>query len=159
MSEPSGSCIPSLMAFSGTYKGIRFRSLMELSVIRNLEGEGLVLGTTMLYEETRVPYGRDGRRTYLVDLTFPQMKTLIEVKPSRRADNRNNRAKRIAAEKWCAERDWTYLIVTEEELAAAGETLTLESASTTDGVMMNERALRVLRRNRASRARRKRKAK
>lgn len=129
---------------------------MELSVIRNLEGEGLVLGTTMLYEVTRIPYGRDGRRTYLVDLTLPQMKTLVEVKPSSRADNRNNRAKRIAAEKWCAANGWTYLIVTEQELAAAGETLTLETASNVAGVMMNERALKVLKRNRAKRERKKR---
>lgn len=147
------------MAFSGTYRGVRFRSLLELSVIRNLEGEGLVLGTTMLYEVTRIPYGKDGRRTYLVDLTLPQMKTLVEVKPSSRADNRNNRAKRIAAEKWCAENDWTYLIVTEQELAAAGETLTLESASKNDEVRLNERALKVLKRNRARRDRKKRRKK
>lgn len=134
------------MAFSGTYHGIRFRSLLELAVVRELEASGLVLGTTMLYEASRIPYGREGRRTYLVDLTLPQTRTLVEVKPSRRADNRNNRAKRLAAERWCAENGWTYVIVTEEELAQCGGTITLEQAAATDGVMMNERALRALRR-------------
>lgn len=134
------------MAFSGTYRGVRFRSLLELSVIRNLEGEGLVLGTTMLYEATRIPYGREGRRTYVVDLTLPQTRTLVEVKPSSRVDNRNNHAKRLAAERWCSENGWTYLIVTEEELRQCGEVLTLEEAARLDGVMMNERALRILRR-------------
>jgi len=139
------------MAFSGTYRGTRFRSLLELSVIRNLEGEGLVLGSTMLYEATRIPYGREGRRTYVVDLTLPQTRTLVEVKPSSRAENRNNKAKRRAAEAWAAENGWTYLVVTEEELRVCGEVLTLEQASKLDGVMMNERAQRALRRNRRRR--------
>jgi hypothetical protein len=134
------------MAFSGTYRGVRFRSLLELSVIRNLETEGLVLGSTMLYEVTRIPYGREGRRTYVVDLTLPQTRTLIEVKPSRRAANRNNTAKRKAAEAWCAKNGWTYLIITEEELRACGEALTLEQASRIVEVGLNERAKRALRR-------------
>jgi hypothetical protein len=100
----------------------------------------------MLYEATRIPYGREGRRTYVVDLTLPQTRTLVEVKPSSRAANRNNTAKRRAAEEWCATNGWTYVIVTEEELRACGEVLTLEVASKLDGVMMNERATRVLRR-------------
>ena len=142
------------MAFSGTYRGTRFRSLLELSVIRNLEADGLVLGSTMLYEATRVPYGREGRRTYVVDLTLPQMRTLVEVKPSSRADNRNNTAKRRAAEEWCRANGWTYLIVTEEELRQCGEVLTLEQAATIAEVVLNERAARALRRKRAADRRR-----
>lgn len=134
------------MAYSGTYKGIRFRSLLELSVIRHLEEEGLVLGSTMLYEETRVPYGKTRIRTYIVDLTLPQMKTLVEVKPSSRAANRNNTAKRRGAEAWCRDNGWTYVIVTEEELEACGRTISLDEAAKIPEVQLNERALRALRR-------------
>jgi RES domain-containing protein len=134
------------MAYSGTYRGITFRSLLELSVIRHLEDEGLVLGSTMLYEATRVPYGKTRIRTYIVDLTLPQTKTLVEVKPSSRAENRNNTAKRRGAEAWCAANGWTYVIVTEEELSACGKILLLEEAAKIPEVKLNERALRALRR-------------
>lgn len=146
------------MAFSGTYRGVRFRSLLELSVIRQLETDGLVLGATMLYEATRVPYGKTKVRNYIVDLTLPQTRTLVEVKPSSRADNRNNRAKREGAEKWCRDNGWTYVIVTEEELAQCGDLLSLEAAAKIPEVQLNERALRALRRKATARARRKRKA-
>lgn len=141
------------MAYSGTYKGTRFRSLLELAVIRHLEDEGLVLGATMLYEETRVPYGKEGRRTYIVDLTLPQMKTLVEIKPSSRAENRNNLAKRKGAEEWCLKNGWTYVIITEEELAKCGDTILLETAAQIPDVKLNERALRALRRKTARKAR------
>lgn len=146
------------MAYSGTYRGITFRSLLELSVIRHLEGEGLVLGATMLYETTRIPYGKTKIRTYIVDLTLPQTKTLVEIKPSSRVDNRNNRAKRLGAEKWCQENGWSYVIVTEEELRQCGATITLETASEITEVRLNERALRALKRKR-NRAIRKKKRK
>lgn len=147
------------MAYSGTYKGIRFRSLLELSVIRHLEQEGLVLGTTMLYEATRVPYGKSRVRTYIVDLTLPESRTLVEVKPRARADNRNNRAKRAGAELWCQANGWTYVIVTEEELLRCGELLSLEQAAEIGEVGLNERAQRALRRKLAAKERKKRKRK
>ena len=147
------------MAYSGTYKGITFRSLLELSVIRHLEGDGLVLGSTMLYEATRVPYGKRKVRTYVVDLTLPESKTLVEVKPSSRVDNRNNRAKRAGAEVWCQANGWSYVIVTEEELRACGDIITLENAALITEVKLNERALRALRRKAAAKKRKMRKKK
>ena len=147
----------SLMAYSGVYKGVSFRSLLELAVIRHLEFEGLVLGVTMLYEATKVPYGKTKVRNYIVDLTLPQTRTLVEVKPSSRAENRNNLAKRAGAEKWCEANGWTYVIVTEEELRKCGELISLEQASTIPEVKLNERALRALRRNVRAKARKKRK--
>lgn len=134
------------MAYGGTYKGVRFRSLLELSVIRHLEDEGLVLGDTMLYEATKVPYGKTRIRNYIVDLTLPMLKLLIEVKPSSRAENRNNRAKRDGAEKWARDNGWTYVIVTEEELAQCGKTLSLDDARQIPEVQLGERALRAVRR-------------
>lgn len=147
------------MAYSGTYKGVTFRSLLELSVIRHLEAEGLVLGATMLYEATRVPYGKTKVRTYVVDLTLPESRTLVEVKPSSRAGNRRNRSKREGAEEWCRANGWTYVIVTEEELRQCGDAVTLEQAATIPEVRLNERALRALRRKQAARERKKRKRK
>lgn len=142
------------MSYSGTYRGIRFRSILELSVIRHLESEGLVLGKDMLYETTTVPYGKKKIRNYIVDLTIPEHRLLIEIKPSSRADNRNNLSKREGAERWCAANGWTYLIVTEEELAQCGELLTLESAAKIPEVGLGERSMRALRRK-ESRKRRK----
>ncbi len=147
------------MAYSGTYKGIRFRSLLELAVIRHLEGEGLVLGDSMLYEAVKIPYGKTKIRTYIVDLSLPGSKTLVEVKPSSRADNRNNRAKRLGAEIWCVANGWTYVIVTEEELLECGNVIPLEAAAKIPEVKLNERALRALRRKQALRKRKERKAK
>lgn len=134
------------MAYGGTYKGVRFRSLLELSVIRHLESEGLVLGETMLYEVTRIPYGKTRIRNYVVDLTLPRNKLLIEVKPSGRAENRNNRAKRDAAEAWAKTNGWTYVIITEEELIQCGQLLSLDDVRQVAEVQLGERALRAIRR-------------
>lgn len=125
---------------------------MELSVIRNLEGDGLVLGSTMLYEATRVPYGRGGRRTYVVDLTLPQTRTLIEVKPEARLATRSNAVKRAAAERWCDAAGWTYAVITERWLRERGGVLTLEEAAGIPEVRLDPRASRTL----ARRLRRKR---
>lgn len=107
----------------------------------------MVLGSTMLYEATRVPYGTRRIRTYIVDLTLPQTRTLVEVKPLGRADNRNNLAKRRGAEAWCRENGWTYVILTEQELRQCGrDPIPLEQAARIPEVQLNERALRALRR-------------
>ncbi len=134
------------MAYGGMYKGTRFRSLLELSVMRHLESEGLILGETMLYEVTKVPYGKIRKRNYIVDLTLPEKKLLIEVKPSSRAENRNNTAKRRAAEEWCEANGWSYVIITEEELVQCGQVLRLEDVASVPEVQLGERALRALRR-------------
>jgi hypothetical protein len=134
------------MAYNGKYKGTRFRSLLELSVIRHLESEGLVLGETMLYEVTKIPYGKIRQRNYIVDLTLPEKKLLIEIKPSARAENKNNTAKRNAAELWCNNNGWTYIIITEEELAQCGQVLKLDDVPSLPDVKLGERSLRALRR-------------
>lgn len=143
------------MAFGGTYKGVRFRSLLELAVILHLEDEGLVLGETMLYEVTRIPYGKVRKRDYVVDLTLPKNRILIEIKPSSRADNRNNRIKREAAERWCEVNGWTYLIITEKELMQCGSLIDLDSAQHIAEVQLGEKALRAIRRNERRKAKRK----
>lgn len=134
------------MAYSGTYRGVRFRSLLELSLLRHLEEEGLELGSTILYEETRVPYGKTRRRTYVVDITLPQTRTLVEVKPSSRVKNRRNASKRAGAEEWARANGWTYVIVTEREISECGRLLTLREAAMIPEVRLDERALRKLKR-------------
>lgn len=144
------------MAYSGTYRGVRFRSLLELSLIRHLEEEGLVLGSTMLYEETRVPYGKTRKRTYVIDLTLPQTRTLIEVKPTSRVSNRRNVSKRRGAEEWALANDWSYVIVTEREIAECGRLLTLKEAASIPEVILDGRALRRLAKARKPKGRKKR---
>ena len=111
------------MSFSGFYKGYRFRSLLELSVIRELERSGLELGTTMLYEHTRVSYGKTKVRTYVIDITIPELKLLVEVKPESKINNRTNVAKRRAAEAWCLANGWRYTMITETDLKTVGAEL------------------------------------
>lgn len=132
------------MAFSGIYRGIRFRSLLELSFLRQLEEYGLEIGTTILYEETRIPYGKSRKRTYVVDITLPQTSTLVEIKPSSKVNVRRNLAKRVAAEEWANANGWTYVIVTEKEIKECGPLLTLDMAAKIPEVKLDGRALRRL---------------
>lgn len=81
-----------------------------------------------------------------MDLTLPKDKLLIEVKPSSRAENRNNTAKRAAAEEWCKARGWKYVIITEEELAKCGQLIRLDEVHQVPDVILGEKAKRALRR-------------
>lgn len=140
------------MAHSGTYRGVRFRSLLELSAIRLFEeGGGHVLGSTMLYEATRIPYGRRRKRTYVVDLTFPQTRKLIEVKPESRVKGKRNVAKRLAAEAWAHREGWTYELITDRDLRASDSLLTLAEAARIPEVRLDGRALKALGRKRKRR--------
>lgn len=139
------------MAFSGTYRGVRFRSLLELSAIRWLEEKGYELGTTMLYEATRIPYGRGLKRTYVVDLTLPQIKRLIEIKPVSRLNGKRNVSKRNAAEDWAHANGWTYQFVTDHLLRTSGALLTLQEAAMIPEVGLDGRARKALSRKRKGR--------
>ena len=138
------------MSYKGKWNGTTFRSLLELSFMRHMvEDHGFTLGTTMLYEEHRIRYGRDGKRTYVVDFSLPDRKQMIEIKPSSRAMNRNNLAKRRAAQKWCRENGWEYFVVTEKEIYVTTHLISLEEAGGMHGVVLNDRARRALRRKMA----------
>lgn len=134
------------MAYSGKYKGIRFRSLLELSTIIYFEKEGLVIGDDFTYETVKIPYGKTKIRNYIVDLAFPKERMLVEVKPESRAENKRNYAKRLAAEAWAKQNGWDYVIITDEILRSCDAVITLEQSATIDGVELNPRALRALRR-------------
>lgn len=140
------------MAYSGKYKDIRFRSLLELSLIRHLEQEGFILGSTMLYETTRISYGKLGKRTYVVDLTLPQTKRLIEVKPASRTRGKRNVSKRQAAERWAAENGWTYSFVTDRDIADWGCLLTLRDVANIPEVILDGKALKRLKAKRKNKS-------
>ncbi len=142
------------MSFSGKWHGTTFRSLLELSLMHHLVAEGFTLGSTILYEEHRIPYGRDGRRTYVVDLSLPEHRIMIEVKPESRVLNRNNWTKRKAALAWAEQHGWEYLVITEREIGSMARVLLLEEAAEIPGVILNERAQRALRRKMNRRKRR-----
>lgn len=135
------------MSFSGTYKGCQFRSLLELSVIKELESSGLELGSTMLYEHTRITYGKTKVRTYVVDLTIPSLKLLVEVKPESKVNNRTNSMKRSAAERWCTANGWRYTMVTDSDLKTVkAKIFTVVEASALEDVQLGAKGLRTVRR-------------
>lgn len=68
------------------YKNVKFRSQLEVKVVKHLESTtGLELGSTLLYEpvETRVPWVDDEgeKHTYIPDLYDTVRKIVYEVKP------------------------------------------------------------------------------
>lgn len=137
------------MAYSGKYKGTTFRSLLELSAMMYFEAEGYEFE----YETVKIPYGKTRTRTYIVDLAFRDHKMLVEVKPERRADNKRNLSKRKAAEEWCQQNGWQYVILTDEILRDCAQVITLEQAGQMQDVVLNERAKRALRRKEARKKR------
>lgn len=127
-------------SYGGKYKGMRFRSLLEFSVMLEAEADGLVLGTDVLYETVRVKYGKD--RTYIIDFHIVPEKTLIEVKPSSRMTSSTFKRKSAAAVEYARKNGLTFLVVTEKDIK---NVLSLEEASKVDGIEWGIRAQRKLR--------------
>lgn len=137
-------------SFGGRYKGTRFRSLLELSVVLEAENDGYKLGEDLLYETVRIPYGNSGRE-YVVDFHLVPEKTLIEVKPSSRVGTKTAKSKFKAANEYARRRGMTFVVVTEKDI---GDVLTLERASKLADVEWGVRAKRSLRRGRNKASRR-----
>lgn len=145
------------MAYGGRYRGMKFRSLLELSLILQFEDEGLTLGTDVLYEAVRIPYGNVRRKTgkrrnYVVDFLVPSKKWLIEVKPTHRVETRYFKQKRRAAQDYAVREGLTYVIVTEDALK--GHILTLTEAERIYGgpdLSWDRRAWRALSRKKRKR--------
>jgi hypothetical protein len=67
----------------GHYKGHFFRSLLEYSFMKHLEGMGFSLDVDVDYECFTIPYVLDGRnRTYRIDFFVKPENVAYEVKPS-----------------------------------------------------------------------------
>lgn len=107
------------MSYKGTYKGNKFRSLMELSFMLLKESEGHIIGETLLYEKLSVYYkiGKNGRdRKYIIDFYDEKNKIAYEVKPASRVNNRINVAKAKAAREHLKKCDIIYKIVCEADI-------------------------------------------
>lgn len=75
--------------------------------------------THLQYETTRVPYFYGGKnRTYIVDFTDVQSKTLYEIKPFSRTIDPKTQSKTIAAQEWCTQHGYTFCIISEPWFAA-----------------------------------------
>lgn len=106
------------MALSGKYKGVHFRSLLELSFIREAEESGLTFGVDFLYEIIRIPYGAKKKRIYIVDFLVKKEKPyMVEVKPTSRTNTKNFKAKARAALAYGEENNISYVVVTEKDIA------------------------------------------
>lgn len=97
----------------GTYKGLFFRSLMEYSFMKHLEGLGLDLATDVEYETIRVPL--DEGHTYCTDFYVPSHKKVYEVKPSKVALSELNQRKFDAARKHLTALGLEFSVVTEND--------------------------------------------
>lgn len=121
-------------AVSGTYKGIRFRSLLELSFMKHLERQGIdVKGVE--YETLSVPY--EGGN-YAPDFYVPAKKTVYEVKHSSALRDEKNLQKFAAATAYFAERGMQYSVVTEKHFTR----YTVRRAKKDPHVVLNETSLK-----------------
>lgn len=127
-------------SYGGKYKGTRFRSLLELSVMREAENDGFVLGVDVLYETVKVKYGKG--RTYIVDFHFVSEQLIVEVKPSSRTKSSTFKRKCAAAMNYADEHGLTFVVITEKEIK---DVLTLEEASKIDDIEWGVRAKRKMR--------------
>lgn len=85
----------------------RFRSSWE--IIFHVCNPGLK------YEYTRIPYVFDGvMHNYIVDFTDETGRKLYEVKPESKRNDPENLQKFLAAEKWCAENGFEFVLITEK---------------------------------------------
>lgn len=129
------------MSVRGTYKGVRFRSLMELSFMLMKEREGRVVGDTLQYEIIRIKYrlspkGRE--RTYVVDFFDAVTLVAYEVKPRRRRNTKTNLAKARAAEETLLAEGIEYRIVDEGSIPP----LSRRDAEKIPGVVITRRRRR-----------------
>lgn len=95
--------------WSGWYKNIFFRSLRELSfIIEDLEPNDLKWESAEL-KKYSIPYidALGNKRNYFADFIIDN-KRMIDIKPKKLWDTPNNKLKKEAAEKFCADRDMAF---------------------------------------------------
>lgn len=94
----------------GWYKNIIFRSLYELEyMVNNLKDRQWVSAESL---EFMIPYiNKDGiKRNYFPDF-FVDGKYLIEIKPEHKMNDPDVLAKKNAAEQWCFDRNFEYIMI------------------------------------------------
>lgn len=133
-------------ACAGTYKGLKFRSLLEYSFMKHLERTGLRLGTDVRYEHFRVPYaiGSGKQRTYLPDFYIVPQARVVEIKYSKYLDRKKEMAKFEAADAYFKKLGIEYEVYTEDDLVMAK--MTLREAVTDPDVVWDKRTARQIKR-------------
>lgn len=103
----------------GKYKTIGFRSLLELSYLKWLELQGLILNHDVLYETIRIPYsiGNGRARDYIPDFFVKPWNMIVELKHSARQSGRMNEAKFEAAHRFCYNKGLCFVVLTEKDIS------------------------------------------
>lgn len=103
---------------SGTYKGLRFRSLLELRFMKFMEHHGIDLARDVVVEpEFKVRYyDGDTRRSYVVDYLVKPFNTVYEVKHSANLRDRVNVLKFAAAQEFFDKKGLRFCVFTEKLL-------------------------------------------
>ena len=137
---------------SGRYKGVRFRSLLELSFLKDV---GRFFDVRDIEVDVPITYtGRDGlTHTYLAD--FRVCMTIFEVKRSAQVGTEINQLKAAAGHKAAEEMGYRFRFATEKDLLVK---MTIRKAQKDPDVQLNEGSVKHFRRvkARAKRSRRKR---
>ena len=123
----------------GYYKGVFFRSLLELVCMKHFESIGISM-EEMQHECLRIPYigFNKQKRTYVPDILIERLKLLVEVKPVKLVNSKTNRMKFEAADKYCLDNNLTFLIFTED------------STTITRDMVVNDKHVKLLEKNNAS---------
>jgi hypothetical protein len=89
--------------------GINYRSSWELKFHES--------NPELLYEHHRFKYEFEGeQRCYISDFTCLETKTIFEIKPEALKTTKLNLAKWQAAKEWCLKNNYTFVILTENDL-------------------------------------------
>lgn len=106
--------------WSGWYKGWYFRSLLELSYMINvIEAQGLSWESGE-QKQYRIPYELGGvPRNYYCDFVIGA--ALIEIKPKNLKNMALNLIKRAAAEAWCTDHGFQYLLILSDTFTKLSE--------------------------------------
>lgn len=78
-----------------------------------------LIDNIVFYEKLRIPYydtQLKKNRIYIVDFIDYKNKTAFEIKPSSLVDDTNTKDKLSALYKWCSDNDYTFKIITENEI-------------------------------------------
>lgn len=99
--SPGGSGV----GWKGYYKSIFFRSLRELMYMVELDDMNIIFQSG---EFLKIEYTIEGvKRTYRPDFILPELRKVVEIKPTRLINSKTNLLKFEALTKWCHDNNYT----------------------------------------------------
>ena len=98
-------------SYKGWYKGLFFRSSYELAFIIDYEDANKTLPESA---ENRIRIDLSNNKTYTPDFFCPTTNTVFEIKAERFLED--NQEKFAAGEQFCADKSWSYKVLTETDL-------------------------------------------